>query len=68
MQRMNENLHSTSCLITLITALSISATATNGEVKGGGTYYIISRKLSKPISKAMDSALLNPIRLSLTSV
>ncbi|OGN63491.1 MAG: hypothetical protein A3E26_02840 [Chlamydiae bacterium RIFCSPHIGHO2_12_FULL_49_32] len=42
-----------SCLITLITALSISATATNGEVKGGGTYYIISRSLGVEFGAAI---------------
>lgn len=32
-------------LITTITALSTSAIATNGEVKGGGTFYMLSRSL-----------------------
>lgn len=32
-------------IITLITALSVSAICTNGEVRGGGTYYLISRSL-----------------------
>lgn len=31
--------------ITLITAVSVSAICTNGEVRGGGTYYLISRSL-----------------------
>jgi solute carrier family 12 (potassium/chloride transporters), member 9 len=31
--------------IDLITALSLSAIASNGEVKGGGAYYLISRSL-----------------------
>ncbi|CAF0721500.1 unnamed protein product [Didymodactylos carnosus] len=34
-----------STLVTIITALSMSAICTNGEVKGGGTYYLISRSL-----------------------
>ena len=34
-----------STLITLITSLSISATATNMKVGGGGAYYMISRSL-----------------------
>ena len=31
--------------VTIITSLSMSAICTNGEVKGGGTYYMISRSL-----------------------
>lgn len=31
--------------IDLLTVLSLSAVASNGEVKGGGTYYLISRSL-----------------------
>lgn len=34
-----------SALICVITTLSLSAISTNGEVKGGGIYYIISRSL-----------------------
>ncbi|GFY60837.1 solute carrier family 12 member 2 [Trichonephila inaurata madagascariensis] len=32
-------------LVTILTTLSMSAICTNGEVKGGGTYYMISRSL-----------------------
>ncbi len=31
--------------IDLLTTLSLSAIASNGEVKGGGAYYLISRSL-----------------------
>ncbi|KAK9871220.1 hypothetical protein WA026_011498 [Henosepilachna vigintioctopunctata] len=34
-----------SALVCVITTLSLSAISTNGEVKGGGIYYIISRSL-----------------------
>ncbi len=40
-------------LITLATALSLSAIATNMEVKGGGAYYIISRSLGAEIGGAI---------------
>ena len=34
-----------SAMVTVITTLSMSAICTNGEVKGGGAYYLISRSL-----------------------
>ena len=34
-----------SAVVTVITTLSMSAICTNGEVKGGGAYYLISRSL-----------------------
>lgn len=36
---------SLACVVTTITGLSMSAISTNGNIKGGGTYYMISRSL-----------------------
>jgi solute carrier family 12 sodium/potassium/chloride transporter 2 len=39
--------------VTFLTALSISALATNMKVKGGGAYYIISRSMGIEIGAAI---------------
>ncbi|MBN1596142.1 Na-K-Cl cotransporter [candidate division FCPU426 bacterium] len=44
---------SISSLITFLTALSISAIATNMEVKGGGAYYMISRSFGAEAGAAV---------------
>lgn len=46
-----------SSMITFITGLSISATATNMEIKGGGAYYMISRSFGVEIGSAIGIAL-----------
>jgi solute carrier family 12 (potassium/chloride transporter), member 4/6 len=38
---------------TFLTILSLSAIATNGKIKKGGTYYIISRSMGAPIGTAV---------------
>ncbi len=43
--------------ITFVTALSISATATNMKVKGGGVYYVVSRSFGVEIGSAIGLAL-----------
>lgn len=40
-----EGLLASSYLIDVVTTLSLSAVSSNGEVKSGGTYYLISRSL-----------------------
>lgn len=57
---------SLSCLIVLITVLSISSAATNAHVGGGGTYYMISRSLGIEIGSAVGVPLLIAQSLSIS--
>ena len=56
-----------SLLLTVLTATSLSAIATNGEVEGGGAYFLISRSLGAEYggSIGLVFALANAVSVSM---
>ena len=59
-----------SALVCIITTLSLSAISTNGEVKGGGIYYIISRSLGPEFGASVGVvfAFANAIAASMNTI
>ena len=59
-----------SALVCVITALSLSAICTNGEVKGGGIYYIISRSLGPEFGASVGVvfAVANAVAASMNTI
>lgn len=59
-----------SALVCVVTTLSLSAICTNGEVKGGGIYYIISRSLGPEFGASLGIvfAFANAVAASMNTI
>lgn len=59
-----------SAVVCVITTLSLSALTTNGDVKGGGIYYIISRSLGPEFGASVGIvfAMANAVAASMNTI
>ena len=59
-----------SAIVCVITTLSLSAISTNGDVKGGGIYYIISRSLGPEFGASVGVvfAFANAVAVSMNTI
>ncbi|XP_075979931.1 bumetanide-sensitive sodium-(potassium)-chloride cotransporter-like [Anticarsia gemmatalis] len=61
---------SVSCVVCVLTTLSLSAICTNGELKGGGVYYLVSRSLGAELGASVGVifAFANAVAASMNTI